>query len=70
MADITPICNKNEATNVVNYRPVSILSTVFKTHERLLYQQIAYYMEKYLSENGFLVMIHYPTLFITHVRNT
>ena len=40
-ADVTPIYKKMK-------RPVSILTTFY---ERLLYQQIANYMEKYLPEN-------------------
>ena len=48
-ADVTPIHKKEGTTNKANYRPVSILPTVSKVYERLLFQQIVRYMESKLS---------------------
>jgi len=48
-ADVTPIYKKDGATNVKNYRPVSVLPTVSKVFERLMQEQITHYMDKFLS---------------------
>ena len=43
-ADITPVHKKRETTNMCNYRPVSVLPTLSKLFEKLLYQQIYSYI--------------------------
>ena len=48
-ADITPVHKKRETTNMCNYRPVSVLPTLSKLFEKLLYQQIYSYINQYLS---------------------
>ena len=48
-ADITPAHKKDERTSKENYRPVSILPSVSKIFERIMYNQIYSYMNKYLS---------------------
>ena len=50
-ADITPVHKKGETTNMCNYRPVSILPTISKVFEKLLYKQINSYISQYLSNN-------------------
>ena len=50
MADITPIHKKDERTSARNYRPVSVLPTLSKIFEKLLYRQTNCYIDQYLSE--------------------
>ena len=49
LADVTPVHKKDDATNVRNYRPVSVLPSVSKVFERLLQSQISKYIENFLS---------------------
>ena len=55
-ADITPVHKKGETTNMCNYRPVSILPTISKVFEKLLYIQINSYISQYLSNNLYVVL--------------
>ena len=48
-ADITPTHKKGDTTNKENYRPVSILPSVSKIFERIMFDQISGYIDKYLS---------------------
>ena len=48
-ADITPVHNKDETTNKENYRPVSVLPLISKIFERVIYDQLSEYLEKYLN---------------------
>ena len=60
-ADITPLFKKLDHLLKSNYRPVSILPTLLKIYEKLLYQQMYEYFDsifsKYLSgfRNNLLV---------------
>ena len=49
MANITPAHKKDEPTDKENYRPVSVLPLLSKVFERLLYDQLSEYLEKYLN---------------------
>ena len=49
LADITPSHKKNETTNKENYRPVSILPSIYKIFEHTMYNQISSYIDKHLS---------------------
>ena len=49
LADITPTYKKDDTSKKENYRPVSILTPVSKFFERSMHDQIALYMETYLS---------------------
>ena len=49
LADITPLNKKGEKNNKKNYRPVSILPTLYKILERILFEQISVYGDKFLS---------------------
>ena len=49
MADIIPCHKKDEKTKKENYRHISILPTVSKIFERILYNQINAHMIEYLS---------------------
>ena len=49
IANITPAHKKDEPTNKENYRPVSVLPLLSKVFERLLYDQLSEYLEKYLN---------------------
>ena len=49
IANITPAHKKDEPTDKENYRPVSVLPLLSKVFERLLYDQLSDYLEKYLN---------------------
>ena len=49
IANITPVHKNDEATDKENYRPVSLLPLLSKVFERLLYDQLSDYLEKYLN---------------------
>ena len=49
-ADITPIFKKVDRNSKSNYRPVSILPTLSKIYEKLLYQQMYEYFENIFSK--------------------
>ena len=49
IANITPAHKKDEPTNKEKYRPVSVLPLLSKVLERLLYDQLSEYLEKYLN---------------------
>ena len=48
-ADITPEHQKDETTNKENYRPISVLRLISKIFERIMYDQLSEYLEKYLN---------------------
>ena len=48
-ADITPVHKKDETTNKENYGPVSVLPLISKIFERIIYDQLSEYLEKYLN---------------------
>ena len=49
-ADITPTFKKIDRLHKVNYRPVSILPTLSKIYEKILYQQIYVYFDEIFSK--------------------
>ena len=49
IANITPAHKKDEPTNKENYRPVNVLPLLSKVFEKLLYDQLSEYLEKYLN---------------------
>ena len=49
LAEVTPAHKKDETTNKNNYRPISLLPCVSKLFEKLLYEQIYNFIEKFLS---------------------
>ena len=49
MADITPEHKKDDKTDKSNYRPVSILPSISKVFERIIYEDISQYMRCKLS---------------------
>ena len=48
-ANITPIFKKDDPLDKSNYRPVSILLLISNVYERLIYDQLSYYTESFLS---------------------
>ena len=49
IADVTPILKKDNATDMTNYRPVSILPVISKIFERIMHSQISEFIESHLS---------------------
>ena len=49
LADITPLHKKGRKDNKENYRPVSILPTLSKIFERILFEQISGFFDNFLS---------------------
>ena len=49
-ADVTPTHKKGDRTDKTNYRPISLLSTLSKIFERLLFYQIHTFTESILSK--------------------
>ena len=50
LADITPLYKKGRKNNKESYRPVSILRTLSKIFERILFEQISGFFDNFLSE--------------------
>ena len=50
LADITPLHKKGRKDNKENYRPVSILPTLSKIFERILFEQMSGFFDNFLSE--------------------
>ena len=48
-ANVTPLFKKDDNTNKENYRPISILPSISKIFERLMFQQITSYVSNTLS---------------------
>ena len=50
LADITPLHKKWRKDNKENYRPVSILPTLSKIFEKIFFEQISVFFDKFLSD--------------------
>ena len=48
-ANITPVHKKDEATDKENVRPVSVLPLLSKVFEKVFYDQLSQYLDKYLN---------------------
>ena len=48
-ADVSPVFKKDDATDVKNYRPVSVLPAVSKIYERVIKNQLSEHFEQFLS---------------------
>jgi len=48
-ADVTPVFKKGSRNEKTNFRPVSILPTLSKSFEKILYTQIYNYIDQFLS---------------------
>ena len=49
IANITPAHKKDEPTDKENYKPVGVLPLLLKVFERLFYDQLSEYLERYLN---------------------
>ena len=49
LAGITPVFKKKNPLHKVNYRPVSVLSSISKVFQKLMQKQISSYISNYLS---------------------
>ena len=50
LADVVPIFKKNNMLNKMNYRPISILSSISKIFEKLLILQLRMYFDDIFSQ--------------------
>ena len=50
MANVTPVFKKEGPLDKSNYRPVSILPLLLKVYERVIYDQLSEYSNKFLNE--------------------
>ena len=48
-ANISSVHKKDEATDKENYRPLSVLSLFLKIVEKVIYDQLSRYLEKFLN---------------------
>ena len=48
-ADVSPVFKKDDLTKAQNYRPVSVLPGASKIFERLMNEQISFYIDQFLS---------------------
>ena len=48
-SNITPVHKKDEANDKQNYRPVSALSLFSKVLQKVIYDQLSQYLDKYLN---------------------
>ena len=46
-ANVTPVPKSGDATDIENYRPISVLSAVAKTMERIVFNQLYSYLQKH-----------------------
>ena len=49
-ATITPVYKKDDPTDKVNYRPVSVLPLLSKIFEKVIYNQLREYMDLFLNK--------------------
>ena len=54
LARVTPVFKKGKMNNPCNYRPISVIPTVAKISEKIVYDQLYYY----LNENNLLTSCH------------
>ena len=63
-ADVKSVFKKNDPTKAKNYRPVSVLPGFSKIFERLMHNQISFYIDQSLSLT--YVAIERVSVLITH----
>ena len=57
MADVIPIFKKDDPFDKANYRPISLLPSLSKVYEKIIYQQLNSFFDKKLSP-FFVVFVH------------
>ena len=62
-ANITPVHKIDEATDTQIYRPVSVLHLLSKAFEKVIYDQLSLYLDKYLS--SLFIMQFWVSSFLT-----
>ena len=59
---ITPVFKKGDKTNVVNYRPISLLRIISKVLESIVYDKVAPFIRPLLSKQQFCFLKHHSCL--------
>ena len=59
---ITPVFKKGDKTNVVNYRPISLLCIISKVLESIVYDKVAPFIRPLLSKQQFGFLKHHSCL--------
>ena len=49
LGNITPIFEKDDSLDKLNYRPVSMLPLLSKVYERMIYNQLSQHSEQFLN---------------------
>ena len=74
LAEVTPLYKGKASDNVINYRPISLLVTISKVIEKLIYKRMIKYIEKYEllydSQYGFRSKRSCEHAILELVRNT
>ena len=50
VANITPVFKKDDRTDKINYRSISILANLSKIFEKSIYNQLSIFFDKVLSK--------------------
>ena len=61
LADVTPLYNKSDPDDKTNYRPISVLPSLFKVYEKTLYKQLNSFFERKFSPHLCAFRLRYST---------
>ena len=56
---VAPVFKKDEDSNKANYRPISILTALFKVYERIMYDLLHHAFQSHLSSNMSVFLKHH-----------
>ena len=52
LANITPVFKKDDRTDKINYRPISILPNLSKIFEKCIYNQLSIFLTRFFLNNS------------------